>query len=282
MSQQIHWFPGHMKKALIEVENKLKLVDCVIELLDARIPLSSANKIIDNLVHNKAKLVALTKVDLADESETKKWIKYFENKGFAVIFADLTKNNDIKKIISAAEKLGETKQEKLMKKGLKPQAIRAMVLGIPNVGKSTLINRISGRRAASVQNKPGHTRAQQLIKVSNKFELLDTPGILQSCYENDHQAMMLALTGSINIDILPVEQISKYAFDFMKNKYSSNLISRFPYLQEISDAGEAFINIAKTRGYFTKEDVDTTKAMKVFLNELKNGQIGRVTFERID
>lgn len=282
MSQQIHWFPGHMKKALIEVENKLKLVDCVIELLDARIPLSSANKIIDNLVHNKAKLVVLTKVDLADESETKKWIKYFENKGFAVIFADLTKNNDIKKIISAAEKLGETKQEKLMKKGLKPQAIRAMVLGIPNVGKSTLINRISGRRAASVQNKPGHTRAQQLIKVSNKFELLDTPGILQSCYENDHQAMMLALTGSINIDILPVEQISKYAFDFMKNKYSSNLISRFPYLQEISDAGEAFINIAKTRGYFTKEDVDTTKAMKVFLNELKNGQIGRVTFERID
>lgn len=282
MSQQIHWFPGHMKKALIEVENKLKLVDCVIELLDARIPLSSANKVIDNLVQNKAKLVVLTKVDLADENETKKWIKYFENNGFAVIFADLTKNNDIKKIISAAEKLGETKQEKLMKKGLKPQAIRAMVLGIPNVGKSTLINRISGRRAASVQNKPGHTRAQQLIKVSNKFELLDTPGILQSCYENDHQAMMLALTGSINIDILPVEQISKYAFDFMKNKYSSNLISRFPYLQEISDAGEAFINIAKTRGYFTKEDVDTTKAMKVFLNELKNGQIGRVTFERID
>ena len=282
MSQQIHWFPGHMKKALIEIENKLKLVDCTIELLDARIPLSSANNVIDDLVKNKAKLVVLTKADLADENETRKWIKYFENKGFAMIFADLTKNSDIKKIISAAEKLGESKQEKLLKKGLKPQPIRAMVLGIPNVGKSTLINRISGRRAASVQNKPGHTRAQQLIKVSNKFELLDTPGILQNSYENDHKAMMLALTGSINIDILPIEQIGKFAFDFIKEKYLSNLISRFPYLQDISDANEAFTSIAKIRGYFTKEDVDTIKATKVFLNELKNGQIGRITFERVD
>lgn len=282
MSQQIHWFPGHMKKALIEIESKLKLVDCVIELLDARIPFASSNKVLDEVCKNKAKLIVLTKVDLADESQTNLWAQYFKTQGFAVIFADLTKNSDVKKIIFAAEKLGEEKKQKLVNKGLKPQPIRAMILGIPNVGKSTLINRIAGRRAASVQNKPGHTRSQQLIKVSNKFELLDTPGILQNSYENDRKAMLLALAGSINIEILPIEQIASYAYEYMKTYYNEQLMHRFPMLKDTFDWNKAFSEIAKSRGYLAKGREDTVKAMKVFLNELRNGQIGRVTFERID
>jgi len=282
MAQQIHWFPGHMKKALIEIEAKLKIVDCVIELLDARIPFASTNNVLDDVTKNKTKLIVLTKVDLADKEQNEKWANYFKNKGFAVIFADLTKNSDIKKIISAAEKLGQSKQEKLLKKGLKPQPIRAMILGIPNVGKSTLINRIAGRKAASVQNKPGHTRSQQLIKVSKQFELLDTPGILQNSYENDQKAMLLALAGSINIEILPVEQVADYAYSYMRAYYKEQLISRYPMIADIEESHLAFSEIAKSRGYLSKGREDIVKAMKVFLNELRNGQIGRVTFERAE
>ena len=181
--KQIHWYPGHMKKAQIEVQERLKLVDVIVELLDARIPLSSRNEVLYKITKDKLRLVVLTKTDLADQKETLKWIKCFENQGFSAIFADLNKPADVKNIIKEVEKLGENKNQKYIAKGMKPQPVRAMIIGIPNVGKSTLINKISGRHAASVQNKPGHTKAQQWIKVSNKFELLDTPGILTTLSE---------------------------------------------------------------------------------------------------
>lgn len=183
MAKDVHWFPGHMKKASIEISEKLKLVDCVIELLDARIPYSSRNKQLFETTKSKKRLVVLTKADLADNKVTNAWISFFANSGFAAIFADLNNPKDVQKIIMSAKNLGKEKQQKQIDKGMKPQPIRSMIIGIPNVGKSTLINKIAKRRAASVENKPGHTKSQQWIKVSNEFELLDTPGVLQSSYD---------------------------------------------------------------------------------------------------
>jgi len=280
MSAQIHWFPGHMKKAQIEVESKLKLVDCVIELLDARIPLSSRNKILFKMTQNKARLVVLTKNDLADLQITKEWSDFFKQQGFAVVFADLNKKSDILSIIKGVESLGSEKHAKQIAKGMKPQPIRAMVIGIPNVGKSTLINKLANRKAASVQNKPGHTKSQQLIKVSDKFELLDTPGILQNSYDDPRMAMMLALTGSIKQDILPTEEVATFAFSYLKEFYFENLTKRFNYVEQSDNALAAFSKIARSRGFFASGSEDIVKAMKVFLNELANGQIGQISFER--
>ena len=279
--KQIHWYPGHMKKAQIDIEERVKIVDLVIELLDARIPASSRNLTLYELTKNKNRLVVLTKNDLADPLVTAKWIEHFKASGFAAIFADLNNDKDVKNIIKSAEKLGEAKNEKLVAKGMKPQPIRAMIIGIPNVGKSTLINKIAKRSAAGVQNKPGHTKAQQWIKVSNRFELLDTPGILPSNYENKDDALSLALVGSINEEILPLNELADYSFNYLKENYKENLLKRFDYLDLSLSNEENFSLIAKKRGYFSKDGLDLYKCYKVFLNELKNGILGQISFERI-
>ena len=279
--KQIHWYPGHMKKAQIEVQERLKLVDVIVELLDARIPVSSRNEVLYKITMDKMRLVVLTKTDLADQKETIKWINLFEKQGFSAVFADLNNQSDIKKIIKEVEKLGENKNQKFIAKGMKPQPVRAMIIGIPNVGKSTLINKISGRHAASVENKPGHTKAQQWIKVSNKFELLDTPGILPPSYDDPEKAINLALVGSVNAEILPNEELAKHAFDFVKENYPEYLKTRFEYLDLNKDNETCFEEIAYKRGYFTKGGQDIEKAYKVFLKEVKNGLLGQITFERI-
>ena len=279
--KQIHWYPGHMKKAQIEVQERLKLVDVIVELLDARIPVSSRNEVLYKITMDKMRLVVLTKTDLADQKETIKWINLFEKQGFSAVFADLNNQSDIKKIIKEVEKLGENKNQKFIAKGMKPQPVRAMIIGIPNVGKSTLINKISGRHAASVENKPGHTKAQQWIKVSNKFELLDTPGILPPSYDDPEKAINLALVGSVNAEILPNEELAKHAFDFVKENYPEYLKTRFEYLDLNKDNETCFEEIAYKRGYFTKGGQDIEKAYKVFLNEVKNGLLGKITFERV-
>ena len=279
--KQIHWYPGHMKKAQIDIEERIKIVDLVIELLDARIPLSSRNPTLFKMTQNKNRLVVLTKNDLADPLMTERWINHFREMGFAAIFADLAKEKDVKNIIRSAEKLGESKNQKMVAKGMKPQSIRAMIIGIPNVGKSTLINKIAKRNAASVENKPGHTKSQQWIKVSDKFQLLDTPGILPSNYDDKDVARNLALVGSINEEILPIEELTDYSLSYLKEFYPSNLKNRFDYIS-LEDKNEQIVElIAKKRGYFTKDGLDLYKAEKVFLNELKNGILGQISFERI-
>lgn len=278
--KQIHWYPGHMKKAQIDIEEKIKIVDLVIELLDARIPLSSRNPTLYKMTENKNRLVVLTKNDLADPKVTESWIQYFKDAGFDAIFADLSNDKDVKNIIKTAEKNAENKNQKLVARGMKPQPIRAMIIGIPNVGKSTLINKIAKRNAASVQNKPGHTKAQQWIKVSDKFQLLDTPGILPSNYEDKTVARNLALVGSINEEILPTEELCEYALSYLKEFYPDNLKKRFSYIDVTSSNEEIISLIAKNRGYFVKDGLDLYKAQKVFLNELKNGILGHISFER--
>lgn len=278
---QIHWYPGHMKKAQIDIEDKIKIVDLVIELLDARIPISSRNPTLFKLTQNKNRLVVLTKNDLADPIITKNWINHFREMGFSTIFADLNKDKDVKNIIKSAEELGKVKNDKLVAKGMKPQPIRAMIIGIPNVGKSTLINKISKRNAASVENKPGHTKSQQWIKVSDRFQLLDTPGILPSNYEDKNTALNLALVGSINEEILPLEELADYSLSFLKEHYPDNLKRRFEYINLDSSNDEIISLIANKRGYFVKGGIDAYKTQKVFLNELKNGILGQISFERI-
>lgn len=278
--KQVHWFPGHMKKAQNEIEAKLKLVDCVIELLDARIPFSSRNLTLFEITKAKKRLIVLTKADLADPKVTSLWVEHFKVNGAEVIFADLNNQKDVQNIIKNAEKLGDEKHAKEIARGMKPQPVRAMIIGIPNVGKSTLINKIAKRKAASVENKPGHTKSQQWIKVSKQFELLDTPGILQSSYEDKDAAVSLALVGSINENILPFDELTDILLTFLKKNYPNEVKARYG-LDKLDDDNQAILtSIAQNRGLMMKGGLDITKAEKLLLNEFKNGKIARISLEQ--
>ena len=279
MGQQIHWFPGHMSKALNEVESKVKLVDVIIELFDARAPMSSINEHLDKLTLNKKKLIVLTKMDLADQEQTKKWINELNKKYDQVISLDLKKNNAEIILSKAVVELGKDKWAKEMAKGMKPQPIRAMIIGIPNVGKSSLINRLAKRKAAGVQNKPGYTRGEQWIKVNKDFLLLDTPGILPMSYENQKKAANLALIGAIRDDILPNEQLGEYLLSFLKEHYPSTLNERFGII-EITDRITVLNQIAERRKVVNSVgENDLIRAEALLLKEFKDGLLGNVTLE---
>lgn len=278
MPAQIHWFPGHMSKALKEIEGRIKVVDVIIELFDARAPFSSINEDLEKVIKNKKRLVVLTKVDLADDIQTKKWIDKLSNDYEKVIALDLTKPSAEKIISQEVYSLGEDKREKDKKRGLKPQPIRAMIIGIPNVGKSSFINRVAKRSAAGVQNKPGYTRGEQWIKVNKDFELLDTPGVLPMAYENKNKAAKLAILGSIREDILPKTDLCIYLIDLLKNKYPDALRTRFE-VEEISDYETIMDQICKRRGLLKAGSYDLERAENLLLNEYKSGKLGKMTLE---
>ena len=280
MAQQIHWFPGHMNKALNEVETKVKLVDVVIELLDARAPLSSINENLEKLIQNKKKLIVLTKIDLADPEATKEWINFFKQKYDSVLTLDLKKSGAESILSKAVINLGKDKWAKEKAKGMKPQPIRAMIIGIPNVGKSSLINRIAKRKAAGVQNKPGFTRGEQWIKVSQDFLLLDTPGILPMSYENQKKAANLALIGSIREDILPNETLGELLLAYLRNQYPSALFSRFG-IETIGDRLVVLNQISEKRKLVDgvgQNDLKRSEAL--LLKEFKDGLLGQITLEK--
>ena len=280
MAQQIHWFPGHMNKALNEVENKVKLVDVVIELLDARAPLSSINENLEKLIQNKKKLIVLTKADLADPEATKEWVNFFKNKYDSVLTLDLKKSGAENILSKAVINLGKDKWAKEKAKGMKPQPIRAMIIGIPNVGKSSLINRIAKRKAAGVQNKPGFTRGEQWIKVNQDFLLLDTPGILPMSYENQKKAANLALIGSIREDILPNEVLGEALLAYLRNQYPSALSSRFG-IEEIGDRLVVLNAISEKRKLVDgKGQNDLIRSETLLLKEFKDGLLGQITLEK--
>ena len=279
MPTQIHWFPGHMNKALHEVEERVKLVDVVIELLDARAPFSSINEQLEKLIANKKKLIVLSKPDLADPAQTDKWKQYFIDKGNLTLVLNLTSPSANQEINKAINKLGQEKWAKQKAKGMKPQPIRTMILGIPNVGKSSLINRIAKRSAAGVQNKPGYTRGEQWIKVNNDYLLLDTPGILPMSYENQKKAANLALLGAIREDILPKSDLVEVLLDFLKDKYPSALQKRFD-IAEIGEAKQVLETISNKRGLLTNNgQIDYVKSENLLLKEFKDGLLGRMTLE---
>ncbi|MCH5171228.1 MAG: ribosome biogenesis GTPase YlqF [Erysipelotrichales bacterium] len=280
--KNVHWFPGHMKKATIQIEERVKIVDVIIELLDARAPLSSRNEKLFKITKDKKRLLILTKADLADEKVTKEWEKYFTNLGHLVVCLNLNEKKLINVIENKINILGEEKHKKELKRGMKPQPIRAMIIGIPNVGKSTLINRISKRNAASVQNTPGHTRAQQWIKVDNSFELLDTPGILPANYEDKNKAINLALIGSIKENILPIDDLADILLNYLKKYYLNDLETRFKIEVDAEESNYETLNkIALKRGLLNKGSADINKATTLILKEFKDGLIGKISLERV-
>ena len=279
MSSQIHWFPGHMSKALREIEERIKVVDVVIEILDARAPSSSINEELEKLIANKKRLVILSKPDLADPKVTPLLVTLLKKSYDDVLVLNLTDNNAGKSIAKSINILGEEKHKKEMAKGMKPQPIRAMILGIPNVGKSSLINRIANRRAAGVQNKPGYTRGEQWIKVNKDFLLMDTPGVLPMSYENVKKAANLALIGAIREDILPNEELVKILLSYLKKHYPLALKERFN-IEEIKDANIVIEQICLNRNLVNNNgEKDISRAMNLLLKEFKDGKLGRFTLE---
>ena len=277
---QIHWFPGHMKKALNEIEAKIKLVDVIIEILDARAPLSSINPEFEKRINNKKKLVVISKSDLADSEETKKWQFYFKNRVNSLLILNLTDPKAEKFITAEVLKLGEEKHQKEISKGMKPQPIKAMIIGIPNVGKSSLINRIAKRNAAGVQNKPGFTRGEQYIKVNKDFILLDTPGVLPMNYDDKEHAINLALLGSIRDEILPNSELVKHLIDYLNKNYPNALVDRFG-VTDLSDSIEVSKKVALKRGLISAGEPDLDRADFLILKEFKEGKLGRVTLEKV-
>ena len=275
----IHWFPGHMNKALHEVEEKVKVIDVVIELFDARAPKSSINEHLEKVIQHKKKLYVFTKADLADPEQTAKWQKHFRTEDSEVLVVNVNDKNSYNSISNAVIRLGKSKWAKEMARGMKPQPIRTMIIGIPNVGKSSLINLLAKRKAAGVQNKPGYTRGEQWIKVNKDFLLLDTPGILPMSYENQEKAANLALVGSIREDILPNNELVAILLKFLKEHYPNALKERFG-IEEIKEPKEVLEIIANKRGLLAGSGrLDILKAESLLLKEFKDGLLGRISLE---
>ena len=276
----IQWFPGHMAKARRQVTEKLKLIDIVFELVDARIPMSSRNPMIDDIVSSKPRIVLLNKADKADEAITKQWIEYFKELDIPAIAIDAQSGTGLKQITSLSKLLLKEKFDKMAAKGIKPRAIRALIIGIPNVGKSTLINRLAKKNIAKTGDRPGVTTAQQWVKVGNELELLDTPGILWPKFEDQLVGQKLATTGAIKDAILNLQDITVFALTFLKEHYPNRLVERF-HLDDISDEiVPLFDEIGKKRGCMMSGGyIDYDKTSELILREIRTDKLGRLSFE---
>lgn len=279
---QINWFPGHMQKTKREIKEKLNLIDIIYEVIDARMPVSSKIKDIDNLVKDKPKILIMTKYDLCDKEETNKFIKYYEDLGYMVVAVDLMTNNNIKKILELSNKVSDSLNEKRKSKGLKPRNLRALIVGIPNVGKSTLINRLVGKKAAGVGNKPGFTKSLTWIRLNKNIDLLDSPGILWPKLENQDEAKILAIFSSIKEEILNKEELAIDAIKLLTTLYKEKFEDR--YKISITDLTEIEILelVAKKRGAISKgNNIDYEKAATIILNDIKNNAFKEITLDRL-
>ncbi|MBM7552769.1 ribosome biogenesis GTPase YlqF [Thalassobacillus pellis] len=275
----IQWFPGHMAKAKREVGEKLKLVDFVIELVDARAPESSQNPMLRQMLQDKPRLVVLMKKDLADPKITDQWMEFFKRQGSPAIALNAQDKKDIQSLIQQAKEMAQHKMEKLKAKGVRPRPARAMILGIPNVGKSTLINRLANKKIAKTGDRPGVTTSQQWIKVKKDFELLDTPGILWPKFEDEEVGYRLASIGTIKDQILPTEDVAAYILDYMKNFYPELLEQRFGF-SGFNDMIEAFEKIGQKRGCLESGGrINYEKTADVIIQDLRGGKIGRISLE---
>ena len=286
----INWYPGHMAKTRKQIAEDLKIIDIVIELLDARIPVSSQNPDIAQIIKGKKKIIVLNKCDLADEKESKKWISYFESKNIPAVLVDSNTGRGIDNVIRKIEKIMDEEKEIQAKKGRVGRKIRAMILGIPNVGKSSFINRISKKTTAEVGNKPGVTKQKQWIRINEKVELLDTPGVLWPKFESEEVALHLAFTGTIKEDVLEKTEVAYSLVKFLLENARENLCNRYgfknEYIEEVLNRDnpenfniyEIMLEIGKKRGCMISGGiVDEEKTAKIILDEFKNGKLGRIT-----
>lgn len=289
----INWYPGHMAKTKKQIIQDLKLIDVVVEILDARIPLSSQNPDVKGYTKNKKKVVVLNKADLADETETKKWISYFASKGIPAVATDANSGKSVTEVIRAVKEVSKETQEKFADKGRIGKSIRIMILGIPNVGKSSFINRLTKKNSAQVGNKPGVTRQKQWIRIEDGIELMDTPGVLWPKFESEEVGLNLAFTGSIKDDILEKTEIAYQLLCFLVKNYLKNVIERYKLdenqINEILNSDEEENNkiveimetIAKKRGAILSGGrIDYEKVSIILLDEFRSGKIGRITVEK--
>ena len=268
----IQWYPGHMAKAKREIEEKLRFVDIVYELVDARIPSSSRNPMINDILKNKQRLILMTKADMTDVHEAKKWEKTFNA---PVLLIDSISGLNINKIVAISNDILKEKFEKEKAKGLKARPIRCMIVGIPNVGKSTIINKLVKKKVTIVGNKPGVTKAQQWVRINQNLELLDTPGVLWPKFEDPKVGIHLALTGAIKNELLRIEDLVLYLLDFLKKYYPKLLQERYNVLEE--DNITILKRVAKDRGLSDEE-----RAMELILNEYRANKIGKICLDRHD
>lgn len=280
---QIQWFPGHMAKAKREISDKMKLIDIVIELVDARAPYSSKNPLFNGVINSKPRLIVLTKEDLADDTLTQQWLDYYKDKGYNAISVNLQNFNEYKKIIQVSKDILKDKMAREAKKGLKPRAMRAMILGIPNVGKSTFINRLAKRKATVTGNRPGVTKSQQIIKVDKDFELFDTPGVLWPKFENENIARNIACIGSIKQQILPREDLFVYAIKYLLTNYPGMIEKRYGITVDLDSdwIEKCYDDIAHNRKIKPVRGMtDYDRVIDIFFNDLFDGLIGKITWEK--
>ena len=294
-NMNINWYPGHMAKTKRQIQEDLKLIDVVVELLDSRIPISSRNPDINTLVQGKKKIIVLNKSDLAEEKETIKWVEYFKAQRIPAVITDANSGKGIKDVIKQAELIMKDELDKREEKGRIGRKIRIMILGIPNVGKSSFINRLANKNSLEVGNKPGVTRKKQWIKISNSIELLDTPGVLWPKFENDEVALNLAYTGTIKDDVLEKTDVAFYFLKYMLENEIDKLVARYNLSkQEILNSLEnqtrpeneiiydIMLQIGKSRGAVVSGgNVDDVKTANIILEDFRSGKLGRITLEKV-
>ena len=277
----INWYPGHMAKTKREIKEKIDLIDIVFEVIDARIPYSSKNKDIDDIIKNKPRVIIMTKIDLCDINKTNKWVKYYENMGYIVITMDLVNNPNMKIIFDKIKPVIDEINNKRISKGLKIRRARVLVVGVPNVGKSTLINRLVGKKSTNVGNKPGVTKNLEWIRINDKLELLDTPGILWPRLDDYDIAHNLASMTAIKEEVLDSEDIAINIIKKMLNDYSENIINRYN-ITEKDDILVILDQIGKKIGAIRNNETDYDRVYLKVIKDLQDGYLGRVTFDEIE
>ncbi|MCT4606700.1 MAG: ribosome biogenesis GTPase YlqF [Marinisporobacter sp.] len=278
--QKINWYPGHMKKTKELIQQNLKLVDVVVELLDARVPISSRNPQIDEIIIGKPRVIVLNKSDLANPKITNEWVRYFKREGIHAIPVNSMNGSGLDKLMAELEETVKEKMEKRIEKGMRKRPVRAMIVGIPNVGKSSIINRLTGKKSAKTGDKPGVTRGKQWVRLKGNIELLDTPGILWPKFEDQNVGLKLAFTGSIKDEILDIETIALRLIEYLGEKYPNYMIERYK-LKEIEEDGLMNMeNIAKNRGCIMSGGrIDYTRVANIVMDEFRSAKIGKITLE---
>ncbi|MEX2805522.1 ribosome biogenesis GTPase YlqF [Streptococcus sp. H31] len=273
----IQWFPGHMSKARRQVQENLKFVDFVTVLVDARLPLSSQNPMLTKIIGDKPKLLILNKADLADSKSTKEWLSYFQTQGIHALAVNSKDQSTAQKITAAAKKLMAGKLAKRRERGLEKRNMRTMIIGIPNVGKSTLMNRLAGKKVGAVGNKPGVTKGEQWLRTHKDLAILDTPGILWPKFEDRTTALKLALTGAIKDSLLPLDDVTVFGINYFKTYYPDRLLTRFKNLDLEAEAPEMIMTLTQQLGF--REDYD--RFYDLFIREVRKGKLGTYTLDRI-